>query len=346
MQDTERILYPLKRVGKRGEGRFERATWDEALADIGGRIRKAIQEDRRQEVMYHVGRPGEDHFMQRLMAAWGIDGLNTHTNVCSASARTGFALWCGADRPSPDYSEAKFALLLSAHLETGHYFNPHAQRIMGAKERGMRLAVVDTRLSNSASHADLWVSTWPGSEAYLLLAVARELLRRDAAGVTGPNGTPAVDRVFVQRWVNWREYLAARDAGGPGTFERFMERLAAEYEEYTHEGAADECKVPAETVARLADEIVAAEGKFTSHLWRNAASGNLGGWQIARALLLLHVLTGSFGTRRLEPERVGQVRAQALREPGAPRSLERAPVPARVAARALRALDAPAAPLA
>ena len=43
------------------------------------------------------------------------------------------------------------------------------------------------------------------------------------------------------------------------------------------------------------DEIVAADGKFASHLWRNAAAGNLGGWQIARSLVLLHVLTGSLG---------------------------------------------------
>jgi len=296
VQDTERILYPLKRVGKRGEGHFERTTWDEALAAIGARVRAAIVEERREEVMYHVGRPGEDHFVQRLMSAWGIDGLNTHTNVCSASARTGYAFWCGSDRPSPDYSEARFALLLSAHLETGHYFNPHAQRIMSAKERGMRLAVVDTRLSNSASHADHWISTWPGSEAYLLLAIARELLRRDARGETGPNGVPAINREFMRRWVNWREYLAARDEGGSGTFERFLERLAEEYERFTADGAAEECKISREVVATLTDELIRAEGKFTSHLWRNAASGNLGGWQVARSLLFLHVLTGSIGT--------------------------------------------------
>ncbi|MGB0767035.1 MAG: SDR family oxidoreductase, partial [Phycisphaeraceae bacterium] len=42
------------------------------------------------------------------------------------------------------------------------------------------------------------------------------------------------------------------------------------------------------------DEIAAAGGKFTSHLWRSASIGNLGGWQVVRAQLLLHVLTGSF----------------------------------------------------
>ncbi|MFQ5601182.1 MAG: molybdopterin dinucleotide binding domain-containing protein, partial [Candidatus Krumholzibacteriia bacterium] len=67
-------------------------------------------------------------------------------------------------------------------------------------------------------------------------------------------------------------------------------------DELTPEFVAQECRVPADSVRRLADEISGAEGRFSSHLWRSAASGNLGGWQVARALVLLHVLTGSVGT--------------------------------------------------
>ena len=285
VRDTERILKPLKRKGARGGGEWEEVSWEDALDDIGGRIRKAILEERQDEIMYHVGRPGEDHFVLRMLQAWGVDGHNSHTNVCSASARLGFTTWFGADRPSPDYSEAKFALLLSAHLETGHYFNPHAQRIIEAKESGTKIAVVDTRLSNTTAHADRWISSWPGSEAALLLSVARELLNRDT-----------IDHAFVERWTNWRAFLAARDADGPGTFERFLELLRAEYARFTPEYAIEECKIEPGTVEYLADEIAAAGSKFTSHLWRNAASGNHGGWQIARALLFLHVLSGSVGT--------------------------------------------------
>ena len=58
VNDPERILYPMRRQGKRGSGEWERVTWEEALADIGGRIGKAIREDRHDEIMYHVGRPG------------------------------------------------------------------------------------------------------------------------------------------------------------------------------------------------------------------------------------------------------------------------------------------------
>lgn len=285
VQDPERILRPLKRVGPRGGGRFEPVSWEDALADIGGRIRKALDEDRHDEVMYHVGRPGEDHFVNRMLVAWGIDGHNSHTNVCSASARTGFATWCGADRPSPDYSEAKFALLLSAHLETGHYFNPHAQRIIEAKHGGMRVAVVDTRLSNTATHADHWISSWPGSESALLLGIAHNLL-----------STGRIDRTFIERWTNWQAYLSTLDPDGPGTLDRFLELLTQRYASFTPEFVAEECRIDASVVGTIADEIAAAEGKFTSHLWRNTAAGNLGGWQVARSLMLLHVLTGSFGT--------------------------------------------------
>ena len=285
IHDPERILVPLKRAGPRGSGKFEEVSWEAALDDIGGRIKKAITEDRRDEVMYHVGRPGEDHFVLRMLQAWGVDGHNSHTNVCSASARLGYSLWMGADRPSPDYSQTKFILLLSAHLETGHYFNPHAQRIIEAKERGARIAVVDTRLSNTSTHANLWIASWPGTEGALLLGVARELLARGA-----------IDREFVRRWTNWEAYLAARDPGGAGTFERFLAKLAEEVASFTPEFVAAECRVPAGTLVELADEIARAGNRFSSHLWRNTASGNLGGWQVARALMLLHVLTGSLGT--------------------------------------------------
>ncbi|NNM33805.1 MAG: molybdopterin-dependent oxidoreductase, partial [Gemmatimonadetes bacterium] len=82
--DPDRILRPLRRVGERGEGKWEPVSWDEALDDIAGRIRAALLEERHEQVMYHVGRPGEDGFTERTLAAWGVDGHNSHTNICSS----------------------------------------------------------------------------------------------------------------------------------------------------------------------------------------------------------------------------------------------------------------------
>ena len=284
--DPERIRYPLKRVGKRGEGKWERVSWDEVLDDIAARVRKALQEERRSEIMYHVGRPGHELlYHQRVFHAWGIDGHNSHTNVCSAGARTGYAFWSGIDRPSPDHANARFILLLSSHLETGHYFNPHAQRIIEGKLAGAKLCVIDTRLSNTASKADYWISPWPGSEAAILLAMCHILLREDL-----------FDEDFVRKWVNWEEYLREEHGDKPQSFPSFIEILKAAYAPYTPEFAAQEAGIDPQVIIDVAHEIAKAGSAFSSHVWRNTAAGNLGGWQVARALEFLVVLVGAVAT--------------------------------------------------
>ena len=286
MYDPERILHPLRRVGERGSGQWEQVTWEEALDDIAGRMRTAIQEGRQDEIMYHVGRPGEDGFMDRTLKAWGVDGHNSHTNICSSGARTGYALWMGHDRPSADFANARFILLLSSHLETGHYFNPHAQRIMEGKQAGAKLTTIDPRLSNTASMSDYWLSPWPGTEAAILLAIARLLLEWDA-----------VDHSFMRRWVNWSDTLTAMAPERPHTYESFIQLLKETYSGYTLDYAAEESGVPADRIEAVAHGIAEAGHRFASHTWRSAGSGNLGGWQVARCLWFLQVLTGSVGTR-------------------------------------------------
>jgi len=284
LEDPDRILYPLKRTGARGSGEWSRVSWDDALDEIGGRIRRAIQEDRRREIMYHVGRPGEDGYVNRVLQAWGIDGHNSHTNVCSSSARLAHFLWTGADRPSPDYANARTILLLSSHLETGHYFNPHAQRIIEGKSRGAKLIVIDPRLSNSSAKADLWLPANPGTEGALLLAIARHLI-----------DTGKYNREFVRRWVNWDAYLAASHLNLPRTFESFEAALKEEYAQFTPEFAEAETGIPAAKIIEAAEAIASAGTAFSTHSWRAAAAGHLWGWQITRCLYLLVVLMGAIG---------------------------------------------------
>src|SRR5499433_2986308 len=286
VNDPERILYPLRRAGKRGEGKWERVTWDEVLDDLGGRIRRALQEGRKNEIMYHVGRPGHELiYNQRVLHAWGIDGHNSHTNVCSAGARTGYAFWHGIDRPSPDYANARFILLLSSHLEAGHYFNPHAQRIIDGKSQGAKVCVVDTRLSNTASKADYWLSPWPGSEAAVLLAMCNVLVTEGL-----------FNREFVRQWVNWEEFLHNEFPEKPQTFEFFVETVKQTYSQFTPEFAAKESGVDASTIVEVAREVGRAGSALATHVWRNAAAGNLGGWQVSRALEFLTVLVGAVAT--------------------------------------------------
>ena len=105
-------------------------------------------------------------------------GASTGTTATPTSARRargfGQTLWGGYDRPSPDYANAKVILLLSSHLETGHYFNPHAQRIMEGKLDG---AQADRRRPADVQHR-----------------LARRPLDRAVAGQRGRD--PAGDRLL------------------------------------------------------------------------------------------------------------------------------------------------------
>lgn len=283
--DPDRILYPLRRVGTRGGGQWERVRWDTALDALADRLRTAITEQRHNEIMVHLGRPGEDGYTERVLASWGVDGHNSHTNVCSSGGRTGYQFWMGIDRPSPDHANAKVIYLISSHLETGHYFNPHAQRITEARANGAKVIVLDTRLSNTATHADYWLSPQPGSEAAINLAIARHLIT-----------TGRYDRDFVRRWWNWPQYLDACAPDLPRTFESFESELTRLYDEYTFEYASTESGIDAETLRAVAETVAGAGTRFAAHCWRSAAAANLGGWQVSRTVFLLSALLGAVGT--------------------------------------------------
>ncbi|MBI3409764.1 MAG: molybdopterin-dependent oxidoreductase [Planctomycetes bacterium] len=285
INDPDRILFPLRRVGARGEGKWEKITWPDAVNLVAARIRRALEENRKNEIVYHVGRPGHEGYVDRVLQAWGIDGHNSHTNICSSGARFGYAIWHGYDRPSPDHANAEFILLISAHLESGHYFNPHAQRIIEGKLSGAKLAVMDPRLSNTASMADYWMPTRPGTEAIALLAMARILLEEKL-----------FDAEFLKRWVAWEEYLRHKQPNGDLTFESFISSLKAEYARYTPEYAEAECGIPAKTIVEVAIRIGRAGHRFAAHNWRGPASAHIGGWQVARCLHFLSVLVGAVGT--------------------------------------------------
>jgi len=175
--------------------------------------------------------------------------------------------------------------LISSHLEAGHYFNPHAQRVMEAKERGAKLIVMDTRLSNTATHADHWLPTYPGSEAAVCLSFAQHIIQHHL-----------YDREFVRRWWNWKEYMQREHAGEPQTFEQFEAVLGDVYKDFTFEYAEAESGIPAGTLREVAGLVAGAGTRLSTHTWRAAAAGNLGGWQVSRALFLLNALLGAVAT--------------------------------------------------
>ena len=279
--------------------------------------------------MYHVGRAGEAGFANKVLAAWGVDGRNSHTNVCSSGARVGFNLWVGSDRPSPDFEHADVIFLISSHLEAGHYFNPHAQRIIEAKQAGAKVIVFDTRLSNTATHADHYIAPYPGSEAAINLAIANHLIQNDL-----------YNREFVRRWWNWQEYLEARHPTEEATFEHFEKVLKGLYAEYTFDYASAESGVDPDALRAVAKTVAGAGTRLSVHNWRSAASGNLGGWQVGPDSLHAVRSYGLRGHRGWDASRrLEQVHSQAHPRPPGTARVERAVVATGVPAFTSRNVD-------
>ncbi|RUM50513.1 MAG: twin-arginine translocation pathway signal protein [Hydrogenothermus sp.] len=305
MYDPDRIPFPLKRApgAKRGEGKWVRTTWDEALETIGKKIREALEtgsELERKMIMYHVGRPNESGgFTARVVWTWGGDHHNSHTNICSSGGRLGSISWTGDDRTSPDFANSRLIFLSSSHAaDAGHYYQQHAGYIADARAKGAKLVVMDPRLSNSAGMADLWIPVWPGTEGAIFLALSSRLLQEDK-----------YNRKFVERWFNWKtfikdkEYLNYLKKEGRiskvpegNTFEDFISVLKELYSPYTFEWAAEETRVPIEKIEKLYEYVLWAGDRITSYFWRAQAAGNRGGWMNAgRTGLFFLALTGSIG---------------------------------------------------
>ena len=216
--------------------------------------------------------------IRRILHSWGIDGHNSHTNVCSAGARAGYAFWSGIDRPSPDHANARFILLLSSHLETGHYFNPHAQRIIEAKEARHQ----DLRHRHAACPT-------PRRRRITGCRPGRAAKSADAVGdVQCPAAGGSVRPRFLAPAGSTGKSICAKNIRTNRIrFASFIALLKEIYAQYTPEFAAKEAGVEPEVIVEVAHEIAKAGSAFSSHVWRNTAAGNLGGWQVARALQFL-----------------------------------------------------------
>ena len=304
MYDPDRIPFPLKRApgSKRGEGKWIRTTWDEAMTTIGKKMADTIRngdEISMKSVMYHIGRPNENGFVPQVWQTLGLDSYNSHTNICSSNGRTPTIWTANDDRTSPDWANAKLVFLNSSHAaDAGHYFQQAAGHIADARKKGAKLVVMDPRMSNSAGMADLWIAAWPGTEPVIYLYLANRILHENM-----------VDRKFVKKWFNWetlmndtdylnfmveKGYISKLPSGRD--FDSYLELLKEIYAPYTLEYAVKETHVPAYKLEKLYEMFIWAGDAISSYFWRATAAGNRGGWMSGRAGYFAIALRGAIGT--------------------------------------------------
>jgi anaerobic selenocysteine-containing dehydrogenase len=97
LYDPDRVLYPMKRAGKRGEGKWKRLTWEEALTELTARLKKLRDEGHPEKFMFHYGRmkASSSKIVKIFLSAYGTGTVGNHTSICEVAKWTGQELTCG-----------------------------------------------------------------------------------------------------------------------------------------------------------------------------------------------------------------------------------------------------------
>jgi len=266
--DPDRILYPLKRVGARGEGKWKRIGWDEALAEVAQKLDVALKEDPN-TIMVKKGRDRSGGAWGRFMNTLGSATVLNHTSVCESSKKVGMEPTWGPDIETPDFANAKYALNFGSNiLEAAYFHNPLSQQIAeGRVDNHMKIVTFDVRLSNTAGFSDEWVPVFPGTDGAVALAIGHVILRDDLQ-----------DSEFIDTWTN---------VG--------VKELKEHYKQYTPEWAAKLSGVPAETIERIAREFALTK-PATLFTYRGPAKHLYGSYN-EKACMMLPIMTGNIEVR-------------------------------------------------
>jgi anaerobic selenocysteine-containing dehydrogenase len=176
----ERLAVPLRRVGRKGEGRFEPATWDEALDDIAGRLRGIVQTDGPEAILpySYAGTMGlvqgssmDRRFFHRLGAS-----LLART-ICAAAGTEAWRHTYG-DRMGPTPEEVRHARLILLWGTNTLTSNPHLwPAIRQARDAGARVIAIDPIRTRTAAQCDLHLAVRPGTDAALALGMMHVVFR-------------------------------------------------------------------------------------------------------------------------------------------------------------------------
>jgi anaerobic selenocysteine-containing dehydrogenase len=262
----DRILHPLRRVGKKGEGRFERVSWDEALDAVADGFRRAIASHGPQSILPYsyagnMGLLGFGSMDRRFFHALGASLLER--TICASAGAAGLKSVVGASMGLDPEAivHARYIVAWGANIVSS---NVHLWPLVEeARRRGARLVVIDPYRSRTAEHADEQVALLPGTDGALALAMMHVIFRDGLA-----------DEDYIAR------YTVGADA------------LRARAREWTPERAAQVTGLEAPTIERLAREYA------TTHPSAIRANYGLnrhaGGGSAVRAIACLPALVGAW----------------------------------------------------
>ncbi|HEU4921227.1 MAG TPA: molybdopterin-dependent oxidoreductase [Candidatus Limnocylindrales bacterium] len=220
----DRILTPLVRTGDRGSGEFRPATWEEALDQIAGDLRR-IGEEHGWDSIHVFGQvPGSGYVQKGAnYRACALLGMSHGTSFdFNGDLPMGMPITFGvqnAEHEAKDWANSRFLLLVGANpVETRI---PDVHFIWDAVERGARLVVVDPVFSGTAAKADAWLQPKPGTDAALALGLVRQILAHGAADeafLRAYTDAPLLVRADTGRRLRERDLVEGIAADAPDRF--------------------------------------------------------------------------------------------------------------------------------
>ncbi len=165
----DRIVHPLKRVGSRGSGQWERVTWDDAMTDIGARLKEIIEVHGPEAwaVSTSQWNTGTDHGLgRRLMNHIGSPNWISGVALCAGNTAAINRFTYGWF-PFGDFNNTN-CIVLMGHNPRRHSWTPLYNYIRQAQARGAKLIVMDPRKSSSAERADIWLPLKVGSDGAMM----------------------------------------------------------------------------------------------------------------------------------------------------------------------------------
>ncbi len=173
----DRVIYPQKRVGARGEGKWERISWDEALDTIAGKFQSLKDQYGPTSLAFGLGEPKgmEFAFAQRFATAFGTPNVVTPGWSCGVPVGQGSAFTYGWNCVPDDENIPNLVVLWGCNLvhTTGGMRRETLEAVL---EKGGKLIVIDPNKIDMARNADLWIKIRPGSDGALAMGVLKVMI--------------------------------------------------------------------------------------------------------------------------------------------------------------------------
>ncbi|MGR5129323.1 DmsA/YnfE/YnfF family dimethyl sulfoxide reductase [Photobacterium swingsii] len=297
--NPDRLKYPMKRVGKRGEGKFKRISWDEAYNEITNSINSIKKEYGNEAFYLNYGTgtlggtvtkswPPGSTLIARLMNLTG-GYLNHYGDYSTAQIAKGLSYTYGGWANGNSFSDTENSKLI---VQFGN--NPAETRMSGgglihhlieSKEKSnAKMIMIDPRYNDTAAgREDQWIPIKPGTDAAFISAMAHVMIKEDL-----------VDQPFLDKYcVGYDEKTLPASAPANSDYKSYILGLGEDGVEKTPEWAAPITGIPADIIIKTAREIGSTKPCAIYQGWGLQRTQN--GEIASRAIAMLALLTGNLG---------------------------------------------------